>query len=156
MRIYFGDGDAAIKGVFPRVARAAARTLRLPKRVCVELDFSEPEDMRALNLRTRGVDAVTDVLSFPNLTVIPGQPLVGRDSDYTGERGELHLGSIILCPARAAAQAEEYGHGIDREAAFLFCHGILHLLGYDHETQEGEQAMCALQEAILKKAGFTR
>ncbi|MNY67395.1 Endoribonuclease YbeY [compost metagenome] len=57
---------------------------------------------------------------------------------------------------RAIAQAEEYGHSVDRELGFLFVHGFLHLIGYDHQTEEEEKAMFAKQEAILQKAGLTR
>ena len=102
-----------------------------------------PEEIRALNQEQRGIDRVTDVLSFP--TANPGEtPADG------------YWGDIVLCVARALEQAEEYGHSPARELAFLTVHGALHLFGYDHMLPDEEAAMAAKQKAILERMGLSR
>ncbi|WP_281888210.1 rRNA maturation RNase YbeY [Paenibacillus sp. YYML68] len=76
------------------------------------------------------------------------------EDDEEGE--EEPLGDIIISVERAAAQAEEYGHSLERELGFLFVHGFLHLIGYDHQNEDEEKRMFAKQEAILQQAGLTR
>ena len=66
------------------------------------------------------------------------------------------LGYIIISIDTAKAQSEEYGHSLEREIGFLFVHGFLHLIGYDHEDADGEAEMTAKQEAVLQKAGLPR
>ncbi|MCZ8518722.1 MULTISPECIES: rRNA maturation RNase YbeY [Paenibacillus] len=73
-----------------------------------------------------------------------------------GEDFEEPLGDIIISVPRAIAQAEEYGHSVDRELGFLFVHGFLHLIGYDHGDEEEEKVMFGKQEQILQQAGLTR
>jgi probable rRNA maturation factor len=81
-----------------------------------------------------------------------------EDEEYEAdaEAFEEPLGDIIISVPRAIAQAEEYGHSVDRELGFLFVHGFLHLIGYDHQGEEEEKVMFGKQEAILQKAGLTR
>jgi probable rRNA maturation factor len=69
---------------------------------------------------------------------------------------EEPLGDIIISVPRAIAQSEDYGHSVDRELGFLFVHGYLHLIGYDHDNEEAEKAMFAKQEQILQQAGLVR
>ena len=97
----------------------------------VSLLFAGPDEIQELNAKYRGIDEPTDVLSFP----------MG---------GEM-LGDIVICGEIAEKQAKEYGHSVERETAFLFTHGLLHLLCYDH----GER-MRAAEEEILEKAGLER
>ena len=127
----------------------------------VELSFLEADDMREVNHDTRGVDAVTDVLSFPSLRLrgpVTPEQLGGKlgRTVLDPETGRIMLGDILICLDKACAQACEYGHAMTREVAFLAVHGLLHLLGHDHETQEEEAAMQALQEAALTAAGLPR
>ena len=102
-----------------------------------------PEEIRALNMEHRAVDRVTDVLSFPMAE--PGE---------TPPDG--FFGDIIICPERAKEQAEEYGHSVDRELAFLTVHGALHLFGYDHMEKREETYMLERQRAILERMGVPR
>ncbi len=94
--------------------------------------------IQAINKAARGVDSPTDVLSFPMFDLVAGElpaelPLM-TDSDT----GLLPLGDMAISLERAAVQAEEYGHSIQREVGYLTVHSLLHLLGYDH-MDEGEQ-----------------
>jgi len=102
-----------------------------------------PEEIQTLNRDYRNKDTATDVLSFPVNNELATGP-------------SISLGDIVICVEVAQKQANEYGHNLDRELAFLLVHGMLHLLGYDHETPEDEAEMCAAQEDILAKLCITR
>ena len=73
--------------------------------------------------------------------------------EYDDETETCFLGDLFISVPHVYFQAEEYGHSIRREACFLFCHGLLHLMGYDHMTKEDEEVMFALQDRILKEKG---
>ena len=120
-----------------------------------ELSFADEEEIRTLNREYRGVDAVTDVLSFPALEGKEGK-VVFSEFDRNPETGKLMLGDVVLCRARAAEQAEEYGHSLEREIGYLELHSLLHLVGFDHMTEEDRRAMREAEEKILAKVGLER
>lgn len=103
-----------------------------------------PERIQTLNRDFRHVDAVTDVLTFP---AWEGEISLSADG---------YLGDIMICYERAKEQAETYGHSLERELSFLAVHGVLHLLGYDHMTEEDERVMREKQTTILDSIGVTR
>jgi probable rRNA maturation factor len=107
----------------------------------VSVLITDNQTIRELNRTYRGKDAATDVLSFPLY-------------DQDGTLDEEALGDIVISLEQAKRQAEEFGHSLRREVAFLTAHSMLHLLGYDHEN--GEPEMFEKQEAILKSLGITR
>lgn len=124
--------------------------------LAAELVFTDEEGIRALNARTRGKDAVTDVLSYPNFD-LGGGAIRGEDYPYDrDEDGRLFLGSIVICRGRAEEQAKEYGHSLRRELYYLAVHGLCHLLGFDHETEEERREMRAREERILNAMGIPR
>lgn len=149
-----GVGDKIDAAFVERVLREAleGRAIAGPFRVGVTVTTNE--GIRDLNKRYRDVDSSTDVLSFPLLEfdrpetplrlfpAIPGEPTA--------------LGDIVLSYPRAEEQAREYGHGIDREVAFLLVHSLMHLLGYDHEAAEEQRVMRAEEETVLARLGLTR
>lgn len=102
------------------------------------------DTVHALNKEYRGVDSSTDVLAFALSESQEGVP-VFPDPD-----GLLHLGEVIISYPQAARQAEERGHPILREVALLVIHGLLHLLGYDHETPEQEEIMRQAEQARMR------
>lgn len=125
--------------------------------VYVELTLASPQEIQEVNKETRGIDRVTDILSFP--TLLSEKRAVKADEypqDVDPESGEIMLGELLLCMDRAKEQAEEYGHSLKREVAFLVTHGLLHLYGYDHVEKEDEEEMFPLQEKILQDLGITR
>ncbi len=125
--------------------------------LAVELVFVNGEEIQRLNRETRGIDKVTDVLSYPALDLVKGEPLLGEDYPLDiDEEGNLLIGSIAICTARAREQAEEYGHSYERELHYLLVHGILHCLGYDHMTEEEKSEMRAREEDILGALGIVR
>lgn len=151
------DENAVIKQV---VERAFASEGAPVDAACVNVLITDNEGIRELNRDYRNIDSPTDVLSFPNLDFetpadfnIPDD----RKVDYTDpETGELILGDIILNVDRIFSQAEEFGHSIKRETAFLVAHSCLHLCGYDHMTPDEEKVMISKQEEILNSLGITR
>ena len=116
----------------------------------VSVTFVDDEGIRELNNKFRGMDKPTDVLSFPLL-------------DYEGESEEPffdelchNLGDIVISLERAMAQANEFGHSFEREVAFLTAHSMLHLLGYDHELSEEDDAdMRRRQNDIMDRLGLS-
>ena len=111
--------------------------------------------IQELNREMRQVDRPTDVLSFPEFELTPGQ-LPGPEDADPGT-GLVPLGDMVISMEHVAAQAKEYGHSNRRELAYLVVHSVLHLLGYDH-LDEGPQKkqMRAREEAILAELGITR
>lgn len=107
--------------------------------------FVGNEEIHEMNKEYRGVDRVTDVISF---ALEDNEDIVYDDIRM--------LGDIFICIPQMKKQAEEYGHSEKRELAFLAVHGILHLLGYDHMTEEDERVMFALQELILDGKNIKR
>ena len=123
----------------------------------LEVVIVDEEQIRRLNSEIRNIDKVTDVLSFPSLDNIRGAAL--RKADYpteTDEDGNLFIGSIAVCDKRCREQAEEYGHSYERELNYLITHGVLHLLGYDHMTDEDKSEMRLKEERVLAKLNLTR
>ena len=135
-------------------AALEAEGVEIPCEINVLL--TDDEGIHAVNRETRGVDRPTDVLSFPMFELEPGVPPEG-EAFLDPETGRCPLGDMCISLERAAAQAEEYGHSLDRELCYLAVHSVLHLLGYDH-MDEGpmKRQMRAREEAILGKLGITR
>lgn len=137
------------KEVITRAVKAALEFENIEFDSEVEAVIVTQSEIRELNNETRGIDRVTDVLSFPML-----ENIAQAQAD---ESGYVFLGSMVICKERAEQQADEYGHSVEREAAFLAVHSVLHLLGYDHETgEEDEREMFDKQEQILTEMGLTR
>ena len=122
-----------------------------------ELLLVSEEEIRELNARERGVDSVTDVLSFPSMDGIKGQPILAEEhGEELDEDGNVFLGSIVICEKRAREQAQEYGHSFERELWYLAVHGILHCFGYDHMTEEEKLEMREKEESVMQKLDLRR
>ena len=117
--------------------------MKFKKEAEVSVSVVDCEQIKELNRDFRNIDRVTDVLSFP----------IG---DKNPETGEIVLGDIVLCAEKVISQAQEFGHTRKRELAFLTCHSMLHLLGYDHIEEDDRIEMENLQRKILEKIGYTR
>ena len=122
----------------------------------VDIDITDGETVREFNRETRGMDAETDVLSFPyyDSLSLPAKKSDFSDEAFDGKR--VALGSIMISEPRVRAQAEEYGHSYERELAYLACHGLLHILGFDHVTEEGEREMNGIAEKVMEAVGLPR
>lgn len=121
----------------------------------VDVLLTNDENIHQINLDMREVDRATDVLSFPEFDLQPGEHPDEEDADPG--TGLIPLGDMVISMEHVAAQAQEYGHTQRRELAYLVTHSVLHLLGYDH-LDEGEKKarMRAREEAILEELGITR
>ena len=121
----------------------------------IDVLLTHDAGIHQINLDMRQVDRATDVLSFPEFDLTPGQ-LPGEEDADPGT-GLVPLGDMVISMEHVAAQAKEYGHSNRRELAYLVVHSVLHLLGYDH-LDEGPQKeqMRAREEAILGELGITR
>ena len=109
--------------------------------------FVSKEKIQEINRDYRGLDKVTDVISFA---------LHDNEDNFSLEEEEIELGDVFICIDRAIEQASEYGHSVEREVGFLSVHGYLHLCGYDHMTECDEKIMFSRQDEILNKVGLTR
>lgn len=139
VKVYFENEQDkhAVSEYLLRFLRRAVRTSLLYEGFLtpceVSLTFTDNEGIHALNREYRGVDRPTDVLSFPQFDFYGGEEIP------EGEGG-VSLGDIVLSLERTEEQAGEIGHSFTREAVFLTVHSVLHLLGYDHERGEEEDA----------------
>jgi len=131
-----------------------------PFEVQVNIVLTDNEGIRALNRECRNTDRETDVLSFPNVDFEEEGVFdidEDREADYFDpESGELVLGDIMISVDKVYGQAEEYGHSLRREFAFLVAHSMLHLCGYDHMEENERLRMERRQEEILTGLGITR
>ncbi|MBD8015733.1 rRNA maturation RNase YbeY [Planococcus wigleyi] len=116
----------------------------------VSVTFVTNEMIRDINREYRGKDQPTDVISFAMEELGEGETAI------IGSQEPRMLGDIIISLDRTKEQAADYGHSFERELGFLAIHGFLHLLGYDHMTEEDEKKMFSRQEEILVSLGITR
>ncbi|ATA60709.1 rRNA maturation RNase YbeY [Geobacillus sp. FSL K6-0789] len=145
-----GEVTAEQLEMLEQLLREAAASENVPDGTEVGVSFVDNERIRLMNRDYRGKDAPTDVLSFALEEEGEGEV------DIIGADMPLVLGDIVISIPKAKEQAAEYGHSFMRELGFLAVHGFLHLLGYDHETEEEERVMFAKQEEILTRFGLTR
>lgn len=126
--------------LFRKISSAAEKKLGLSDDLEISVTFVRSRTIHVINREYRNIDRPTDIISF-----------AANDFSYPGETPEEHadLGDLFLNIDYAARQAKEYGHSLKREVGFLFCHGLLHCLGYDHMKPEDEKVMFALQDEIL-------
>lgn len=151
-----------VEQLLTRAVEAALEREEVTVPVEIGLQIISAQEIRQLNAMYRQIDRVTDVLSFPMLEYAAEEKASDTirrcqvAGDIDPETGEVCLGDIIICLQRAAEQAMEYGHSIERELAFLSVHSVLHLLGYDHMTEAEEKVMFGKQEEVLVSIGQTR
>ena len=121
----------------------------------VDVLLTNDSGIHEINRETRQVDRPTDVLSFPEFDLTPGELPAPEDADPG--TGLVPLGDMVISMERVAAQAKEYGHSNRRELSYLVVHSVLHLLGYDHLDEGPQKAqMRAREEAILGELGIGR
>lgn len=154
-----GNADiAAATGSMREVAEAALE-LHCGYEADVFVSIVDEGEIQQLNSESRGIDRPTDVLSFPYIDFEQGQSLAQAAATahmLNPETGRLMLGDIVICLDIAKRQADEYGHGLRRELCFLLLHGLLHLLGFDHENDADAERMFGEQDRILSSCGIER
>lgn len=143
-----------------RVIEACMDYVNCPYEAEINVLFTDDEHIKQINLEYRGIDKPTDVLSFPSVEYkIPGDFSGLEDTMFDSfhpETGELLLGDIVISVDRASQQAQEYGHSLEREVAFLTAHSMFHLFGYDHMEEDERILMEEKQNAVLQKLQILR
>lgn len=125
----------------------------------VDITLTDDAAIQEINKEFRQLDKSTDVLSFPLIEYKSAgdfSDLENEDDIFNPETGEAMLGDIVISVEHVLKQAEEYGHSIKREYAFLIAHSMLHLMGYDHMTPPEAKVMEEKQENILNALNITR
>lgn len=151
--------DLPCKELAERVIDKALDYVECPYEAEVNLLLTMNHEIHEMNLEFRQIDRATDVLSFPMVDYeIPGgfDFLDDRFEYFNPESGELMLGDIVISKEKVIEQAEEYGHSIEREYAFLIAHSMLHLFGYDHMDEEERVVMEKMQKEILEQLNILR
>jgi probable rRNA maturation factor len=153
------DFDFDYEKVAKDVINTAIDHLKFPFEAEISITITDNDGIHAINKEFRGIDAPTDVLSFPMIEYpAPGvfDEIENDDDLFNPETGELLLGDIVLNLDRVKSQALDYGHSEKREIAFLTAHSMLHLFGYDHMDDDEREVMERTQDDILNKRGYTR
>lgn len=151
----FCEDSNAVDILQPVMAKAL-EVLELPNCFEVELVVCDEEEIKQCNLENRGIDSVTDVLSFPASQFT--FPFDKKDTKYCVDPQSdlVILGEIMICEQRVKEQAVEYCHSEKRELCYLFLHGLLHLLGFDHMQDSDKVLMRSREEEILNALEITR
>jgi len=138
-----------LKLLLRKAIRATLMHENFAQDAAVSVTFTDNDGIQEKNAEFRGIDKPTDVLSFPMYDM--------KNGDLPDPDEVCELGDIVLSLEKAAAQAEEFGHSYEREVAFLTVHSVLHLLGYDHELSEEDDAdMRERQRKIMEKINILR
>ena len=149
------EDTAEIEALLNEVIPAALLAEGVDKPCEINVLLTDDAGIHTINLEQRGVDAPTDVLSFPMFDLKPGDKPSAEDVDPGSHL--IPLGDMVLNLDRVKSQGEEYGHGPRRECAYLAVHSVLHLLGYDHMDDGPMKAqMREREETILNKLGIGR
>ncbi len=138
--------DESLVGLLSQAAQAVLKDEGYREDAEVSLVFVDDVYIQELNKKYRGVDSPTDVLSFAML----------EGESVPGEEEEVILGDVVISLETAGRQAREFGHSFHREAAYLTVHGVLHLLGYDHQEEENRRRMREREEEILARLELSR
>ena len=141
------------QGDYTLLADAVYKVLGQTDDLMAEIITVSAQEIRALNKDTRGIDKVTDVLSYPTLDGIRGKVVLKKDFPLDVDDDKLMLGSIVLCLERIKEQAQEIGHSEQEEREYLIVHGLMHLFGYDHMTDEDKKQMREKEKAVMALLG---
>ncbi len=129
-----------------------------PRILEATVEFVYSQEMQELNARTRNINEATDVLSFPTLTNIFNRKITRKDFplDINPENNKVYIGDIVINLDRVESQAIEFGHSTEREICYLFVHGLLHIMEFDHQNELDKSLMRSQEEAILSKFNLKR
>ena len=150
--------DESVEGILRGVLDNTVKVLNIDVPLEVSLLLTDNDNIHELNRQYRNMDSPTDVLSFPMYDLDISEDINSTLKEYMGEsEDQLLLGDIAISVEKAMEQSIEYGHSFERELGFLMAHGLLHLLGYDHERDSvTADKMRALEEEILGSLGLER
>jgi len=141
------------KGIIKKAVKQTLKELDQPKSVIVCVNIVNEQEMQELNKRTRNIDKVTDVLSFPSESLVPFEK-VNPESKKSHDlviKGKVFIGDMALCMSEVQRQATEYCESENKVLARLVIHSILHLLGFDHIEDKDYEIMKPVEDKILAK-----
>lgn len=147
------------EALLEKAAQMCVRLEGIARPVYAHVLLTDDAAIHTYNRQFRGIDRETDVLSFPSVQCSPQKTLghctekLGREVDETGD---AFLGDVVISLQRAQEQAQEYGHSLQRELAYLAVHSLFHLMGYDHMNDEDKRRMRIMEENALNNAGIAR
>lgn len=163
---FYLEEDVKVKFAFDykefaqRVVDYCLEYMQFPYEAEVNLTLTDNEGIHAINKEFRQIDRPTDVLSFPMLNYnTPGDFAFLDDEesdDFNPDTGEALLGDIIISVDKVVEQAENFGHSVEREYAFLIVHSMLHLFGFDHMQEDEAKVMEEKQKEILNQMNILR
>ena len=164
MTLFFEEEGSLVlplecEAIAKRVIEEAIEYVNCPYETEVNLLLTMNEEIHQMNMEFREIDRPTDVLSFPMVDYEEAGEfdfLEELDEYFHPESGELMLGDIVISKEKVIEQAEEYGHSIEREYAFLVAHSMLHLFGYDHMEEDERIVMEQKQSEILERLQILR
>lgn len=136
--------DFDLKKLSRKILRKTSKLLKVKTKHIISYIFVDSKKIQQINKEYRHIDCPTDVISFAYVDVEDDKKL------------PYELGDVFICREKIVEQAEKFGHSYLRECAFLMTHGILHLLGYDHQAKKEEEIMIGLQNQILNELKITR
>lgn len=152
-----GDMDSQHLELLKATAIQCQQAEKIAQKLCIQLQICNDTEIQVINFSHREKNSPTDVLSFPSM-IFPYGTLKDNinllQEVYDDEMRAYFIGDCILSMETAKRQAELYGHGLERELAFLFAHSIFHLFGYDHQTPEQELQMREKQKLVMQKLGL--
>ena len=152
--------DDQARALMQRCADSAEKTEGVTVPLYAFIQVVTDEEIQVVNREQRNKDASTDVLSFPTVNYPAGKTAGACERllkrEYDPEIGACVIGDIIISMDHVRAQAQEYGHSVQRESGYLITHGLFHLMGYDHMTDTDKPVMRAMEEKALRAIGLTR
>ena len=141
--------DFSVRKVINSILRTVKKLEKLETEHMISFILVDNETIHQINKDYRNIDRPTDVISFAFEDEFEGESKIVLSKDLPRD-----LGEIFICSDVCIAQAKEYNHSLKREMTFLFTHGLLHLLGYDHMVKEDEEEMFKLQDEIMEVLGL--
>ena len=152
--------DDEARALMQRCADSAEKTEGVTLPLYAFVRIVDDDEIQVINREQRSKDVSTDVLSFPTVNYPQGRTAGNCEKllrrEYDPEMGASLLGDIIISMDHVRAQAQQYGHSVQRETGYLLTHGLFHLMGYDHMTDADKPVMRAMEERALGAIGLTR
>lgn len=149
-----------LESYYNNLLNEVVKTFNITNEIEINVEFVSRLAIKKLNKQFRNINKVTDVLSFPTLELkMPLENMLLKQNfvdDINPETNNIMLGDIYICFNRVKKQAKEYGHSVLRESCYLFLHGVLHLLGFDHIKEEDKTEMRKYEELVLNNLDIQR
>lgn len=157
MKLNFQCDNTEYLDILKKITDSVSDYFKFPANLELDLTFVNAKEIKTINKEQRNLNEATDVLSFPFLNLESGEIVLSEHKqDVNPETNNLMLGEIVICLDIAKKQANEFNHSLTREVCYLYAHGLLHLLGFDHINDTDKTIMRQHEENILKSLNIGR